>query len=65
LLGKPLVKGDIVVIGGAQRRRDMMGRRFRRFFLREEFSEIFNQMGFGEEFGRSHAVKVFRCFNPT
>ncbi len=46
LLGKPLVKGDIVVIGGAQRRRDMMAEGFGDFFG-EEFSEIFNQMGFG------------------
>jgi transitional endoplasmic reticulum ATPase len=47
LLGKPLSKGDLVVIGGAQqRRKDMMSEGFGDFFG-EEFSEIFNQMGFG------------------
>jgi len=46
LLGKPVVKGDLLVIGGSQRRRDLMSDGLNEFFG-EEFSEIFNQIGFG------------------
>jgi len=46
LLGKPVTKGDIVVIGGAQRRRDIMSGGLGDLFG-EDMSEIFNQMGFG------------------
>jgi len=40
LLGKPVTKGDILVLGGTQRRKDLMGEDFGEFF-----GDIFNQMG--------------------
>jgi transitional endoplasmic reticulum ATPase len=43
LLGKPVTKGDIVVMGGTQRRKDIMSDDF----LGGDIGEIFNQMGFG------------------
>jgi len=43
LLGKPVTKGDIVVMGGTQRRKDIMSDDF----LGADIGEIFNQMGFG------------------
>jgi len=46
LLGKPVSKGDIVVLGGTQRRRDLMSEGFGDF-LGGDFEEIFSQMGFG------------------
>jgi len=46
LLGKPVSKGDIVVLGGTQRRRDLMSDGFGDFFG-GDISEIFNQMGMG------------------
>jgi transitional endoplasmic reticulum ATPase len=47
LLGKPVTKGDIVVIGGgAQRRKDLMSEGFGDIFG-DEFSEFFSQMGLG------------------
>jgi transitional endoplasmic reticulum ATPase len=42
LLGKPVVKGDLLVIGGAKRRRDLMSEDFGDFF-----GDIMNQMGGG------------------
>lgn len=46
LLGKPVGKGDIVVMGGSQQRRDLMSGGFGDLFG-EDVGEIFNQMGFG------------------
>jgi len=46
LLGKPVIKGDIVVIGGTQRRRDIMSDGFGDLFG-EDINEIFSQIGFG------------------
>jgi len=43
LLGKPVLKGDIVVLGGSQRRKDLMSEDL----FGGDISEIFNQMGFG------------------
>jgi len=40
LLGKPVIKGDILVLGGAKQRRDIMGEDFG-----ELFGDIMNQMG--------------------
>lgn len=40
LLGKPVLKGDLLVLGGSQRRKDIMGDDFGEFF-----GDIFNQMG--------------------
>jgi len=46
LLGKPVVKGDVIVLGGSNRRRDLMGEGFGDFFG-GDFNDIFNQMGLG------------------
>jgi len=46
LLGKPVTKGDIVVLGGTQRRKDIMSEGFGDLFG-GDMNEIFNQMGFG------------------
>lgn len=46
LLGKPVNKGDIVVMGGAQRRKDLMSDGLGDLFG-QDISEVFNQMGFG------------------
>jgi len=46
LLGKPVNKGDLLVLGGAQRRRDIMSEDFGDLFGRD-IGEMFNQMGFG------------------
>ncbi|MBT6690280.1 CDC48 family AAA ATPase [archaeon] len=46
LLGKPVNKGDIVVMGGAQQRKDIMSDDFNNLFG-GDMSEVFNQMGFG------------------
>ena len=43
LLGKPVNKGDIVVMGGSQRRKDLMSEDI----FGGDIGEIFNQMGFG------------------
>jgi transitional endoplasmic reticulum ATPase len=43
LLGKPINKGDIVVMGGAQQRKDLMSDDF----FGGDIGELFNQMGFG------------------
>jgi len=42
LLGKPVNKGDIVVMGGTQQRRDLMSEDFF-----GDMGDLFNQMGFG------------------
>ncbi|MCR4284422.1 MAG: CDC48 family AAA ATPase, partial [archaeon] len=46
LLGKPVIKGDIVVLGGSQRRKDVMSEDFGELFGKD-IGEMFNQMGFG------------------
>ena len=43
LLGKPVNKGDIIVIGGSQRRKDLMSDDM----FGADIGEIFSQMGFG------------------
>jgi len=45
LLGRTLLKGDIVVLGGVQRRRDLMSEEFGD--LNDVFGDIFGSMGFG------------------
>ena len=42
LLGRAVIKGDIVVLGGARQRRDLMSEEFG-----DMFGDIFNQIGFG------------------
>ncbi len=43
LLGKPVIKGDIIVLGGMQRRKDLMSDDFGDIF--SEFNDIFGKMG--------------------
>jgi transitional endoplasmic reticulum ATPase len=50
LLGKPVLKGDIVVMGGAKQRKDIMSEELGDFFG-EGFGDIFGQMGFGNMSG--------------
>ncbi len=50
LLGKPVSKGDILVMGGAQRRKDLMSENLGDF-LGGDMGEIFNQMGLGAPMG--------------
>jgi len=45
LLGRAVVKGDVVVLGGVQRRKDLMSEDFGE--LNDIFGEMFNNMGFG------------------
>ncbi|MGC9309095.1 MAG: CDC48 family AAA ATPase [Candidatus Nanoarchaeia archaeon] len=45
LLGRAVSKGDILVLGGSQRRRDLMSEEFGDFF--GDMGDIFNQMGMG------------------
>ncbi|MFA4953306.1 MAG: CDC48 family AAA ATPase [Candidatus Pacearchaeota archaeon] len=45
LLGRAVVKGDIIVLGGVQRRRDLMSEDFGD--LNDIFGEMFNNMGLG------------------
>ena len=46
LLGKPVSKGDVVVMGGSQRRKDLLSEGLGDM-LGGEMGEIFNQMGLG------------------
>src|SRR3989338_3539327 len=46
LLGRAVVKGDIVVLGGVQRRRDLMSEEFEDFFG-DFFGEALGNFGFG------------------
>ncbi len=46
LLGKPVNKGDIVVMGGTQQRKDIMSDDLNNLFG-GDMSEMFSQMGFG------------------
>ena len=46
LLGKPVNKGDIVVMGGSQQRKDLMSGDLNNL-LGGDMGELFNQMGFG------------------
>ncbi len=51
LIGRAVVKGDIVVLGGAQRRRDLMSEDFGDLF--GGMSDMLNQMGMGMPGGLS------------
>ncbi len=46
LLGRSVVKGDIVVLGGVQRRRDLLSDEFGE--LGDVFGDVFGSMGFGQ-----------------
>ncbi len=49
LLGRPMVKGDIIVLGGVQRRKDLMSDDFGDIF--GDLNDILGKMGFGGNFG--------------
>jgi len=62
LLGRSVVKGDIVVLGGVQRRRDLMSEEFGD--LNDVFGDFFNGMGFGNLGGSITQIK-FLVVNAT
>lgn len=64
LLGKPVTKGDVVVMGGAQRRRDLMSDAFGDFFG-GDMGDIFNQMGLGGAGGLTQLRFVIVSTNPN
>jgi transitional endoplasmic reticulum ATPase len=65
LLGKPVSKGDIVVMGGTQQRRDIMSDDLSSLFG-GDISEVFNQMGFGGIPGGLTQVRfVIASTNPN
>jgi transitional endoplasmic reticulum ATPase len=55
LLGRSVVKGDVVVLGGVQRRRDLMAEEFGD--LNDVFGDFFNGMGFGNLGGGITQIK--------
>ena len=55
LLGRCVVKGDIVVLGGVQRRKDLMSEEFGD--LNDIFGDFFNGMGFGNLGGNITQIK--------
>ena len=56
LLGKPVSKGDILVLGGTQRRRDLLSESFSEMFG-PEFNEMLNQSGL---FGHGAGIMQIR-----
>jgi transitional endoplasmic reticulum ATPase len=62
LLGRAVTKGDLVVLGGAQRRRDLLSSDFGEFF--GDFENIFNQVGMGFP-GFSQLRFVITATNPN
>jgi len=62
LLGRAVAKGDLVVLGGVQRRRDLMGEGFGD--LDDIFGDFFGGMGFGNLGGSITQIK-FLVVNST
>ena len=62
LLGRSIVKGDIVVLGGVQRRRDLMSEEFGDF--NDVFGDFLGGMGFGNLGGGITQIK-FLVINTT
>jgi len=59
LLGRAIVKGDIVVMGGAARRRDIMSEEFGDLDdIFGDMSELFGRMGFGNVMGQARFIIV-------
>jgi len=59
LLGRAVVKGDVVVLGGADRRRDIMSEEFSDLDgIFGDMSEIFGRMGFGNLMGQARFLIV-------
>lgn len=58
LLGRSVVKGDVVVLGGAQRRRDLLSDEFGDFGdMFGNINDIFGGMGFGNLGGAATQIK--------
>ncbi|MEX0932801.1 MAG: CDC48 family AAA ATPase [Candidatus Pacearchaeota archaeon] len=55
LLGRSILKGDIVVLGGVQRRKDLMSDELGG--LNDIFGDFFNEMGFGNLGGNITQIK--------
>jgi len=55
LLGRSIMKGDVVVLGGVQRRRDLMSEELGG--LNDVFGDFFNEMGFGNLGGGITQIK--------
>ncbi len=66
LLGRCVVKGDVVVLGGARRRRDLMSEEFEDIHdIFGSLNDIFGNMGFGHFGGISQIrFKIVSC-NPN
>ena len=62
LLGRSIMKGDIVVLGGVQRRRDVMSEELGG--LNDIFGDFFSEMGFGNLGGGITQIK-FLVVNST
>ncbi len=63
LIGRAVIKGDIVVLGGAQRRRDLMSEGFGDFF--GDMTDIFNQIGMGMPGGLNQLRFMVVSTNPN
>ena len=63
LIGRAITKGDIVVLGGAQRRKDLMSSEFGNFF--GDMSDMFNQMGLGIPGGLNQLRFIVVSISPN
>ncbi|MBI2045277.1 CDC48 family AAA ATPase [Candidatus Pacearchaeota archaeon] len=57
LLGRALIKGDVIVLGGVQRRRDLFSEMGMDDEMGNIFGEMFNNMGFGNLGGGLTQIK--------
>ncbi|MEM4326293.1 MAG: CDC48 family AAA ATPase [Candidatus Pacearchaeota archaeon] len=55
LLGRAVMRGDVVVLGGVQRRRDLLSEEFGEF--RDIFGDVFGSFGFGHFGGAISQIK--------
>jgi len=65
LLGKPVTKGDVVVLGGTRSRRDLMQDGFGGELFGQDIGEIFNQLGFAQAGGMSNLRFVVVSTTPA
>jgi len=66
LLGRSVIKGDIVVLGGVKRRRDLMGDDFGMDDIFGNLNEMFGGMGFGSLGGNMQQIRfVIVNTNPN
>ncbi len=64
LLGRAAIKGDVVVLGGVQRRRDLLSEEFGADF-RDVFGDVFGNMGFGNLGGFAQIKFLVVSTNPN